>query len=66
MSTMAFKALGNDGLWHLWDDLSEKERQGWMEAMTEADRRHKAQCRPATLRERVLEYENTHRINNWK
>lgn len=34
------QAIGNDGAWHAWGDLTEAEQSAWMEAMTAADRRH--------------------------
>ncbi len=62
------QAIGNDGLWHDWADLSEEERQSWMDAMTEADRvweaRKRGEFQP-TLRDNLLDYENRHRMDYW-
>ena len=59
------QAIGNDGLWHPWEELSQQERDEWMQAMTEADRIHdyyKTHDRPPTLKEQLLHYEQDHRI----
>lgn len=32
------QAIGNDGRWHDWSDLTESEKSSWMDAMTKADR----------------------------
>ena len=59
------QAIGNDGQWHEWEELSQEERDAWMEAMTEADRQHdyyKTHEKPLTLKEQLLRYEQDHRI----
>lgn len=58
-------AIGNDGKWHPWHELTKAEQDEWMEAMTEADRRHdyyKTHERPLTLRQSLLEYEAKRRV----
>lgn len=59
------QAIGNDGRWHPWEELSQPERDDWMQAMTEADRLHdyyKTHEKPLTLKESLLRYEQDHRI----
>jgi N-acetyl-anhydromuramyl-L-alanine amidase AmpD len=59
------QAIGNDGQWHDWEELSQEERDAWMDAMTEADRRHdyyKTNEKPRTLKQQLLDYETDHRI----
>lgn len=54
------EAIGKDGKWHPWDVLTRAEQDAWMEAMTEADRRHdyfKTHFSPLTQRQNMLEYE---------
>ena len=34
------QAIGNDGQWHEWEELSQEERDAWVDAMAEADRQH--------------------------
>jgi hypothetical protein len=48
------QAIGNDGQWHPWEELTQEERNAWMGAMTEADRRHdyyKTHEKPRTLKQ---------------
>ena len=59
------QAIGNDGQWHEWEELSQEERDAWMDAMTEAARRHdyyKTHEKPLTIKEQLLRYEQDHRI----
>ena len=59
------QAIGNDGQWHEWEELSQEERDDWMQAMTEADLLHdyyKTHEKPLTLKEQLLRYEQDHRI----
>lgn len=59
------EAIGRDGKWHPWDELTKEEQDEWMEAMTEADRIHdyyKTHPKPMTLRESMLEYEAKQRF----
>ena len=59
------QAIGNDGQWHEWEELSQEERDDWMQAMTEAGRLHdyyKNHEKPLTLKEQLLKYEQDHRI----
>ena len=59
------QAIGNDGQWHEWEELSQEERDAWMEAMTEANRLHdyyKTNEKPHTLKQQLLDYEQDHRI----
>ena len=59
------QAIGNDGQWHEWEELSQEERDAWMDAMTEADRQHdyyKTHKKPLTIKEQLLRYEQDHRI----
>ena len=59
------QAIGNDGRWHPWEELSQQERDDWMQAMTEADRiwdEWKKNGKPPTLKESLLHYEQDHRI----
>lgn len=59
------QAIGNDGQWHEWEELSQEERDAWMDAMTEADRQHdyyKTNEKPRTLKQQLLDYEQDHRI----
>ena len=58
------QAIGNDGRWHPWEELSQQERDEWMQAMTEADCIHdyyKTHEKPLTLKESLLRYEQDHR-----
>ncbi len=58
-------AIGKDGKWHDWDDLTPEEQQAWRDGMDEADRiweaRKRGVCMP-TLRESLLEYERRQRL----
>ena len=59
------QAIGNDGQWHEWEELSQEERDAWVDAMAEADRQHdyyKTHEKPLTLKEQLLRYEQDHRI----
>ena len=59
------QAIGNDGQWHEWEELSQEERDAWMDAMTEADRlwdEWKRNGKPRTLKQPLLDYEQDHRI----
>ena len=59
------QAIGNDGQWHEWEELSQEERDAWMDAMTEADRiwdEWKRNGKPRTLKQHLLDYETDHRI----
>ena len=61
------QALGNDGRWHEWSDLTEEEKAVWRKAMTLADERHerrKAGYMPLTVKESLLEYERDHMMDN--
>lgn len=56
------RAIGNDGRWHEWDELSAEEQQAWMEAMTEADktveqRKSIGTVYPATVAEGLLNFQ---------
>ena len=58
-------AKGKDGKWHTWGELSKEDREAWMDAMTEADRRHddrKRHGKPRTLKQRLIDYETDRRI----
>lgn len=53
------KAIGSDGRWHEWSELTAEEQRQWTEAMNEADRihdRHKEHGKPMTLPQSLLEY----------
>lgn len=59
------QAIGNEGKWHEWEELSQEERDAWMDAMAEADRQHdyyKTHEKPRTLEQKLLDYETDHRI----
>ena len=59
------QAIGDDVQWHEWKDLSQEERDAWMDAMTEADRiwdEWKRNGKPRTLKQQLLDYETDHRI----
>lgn len=58
-------AIGNDGKWHPWNELTKEEQDEWMEAMTEAQRRvdyYKTHERPLTLKQSLLDYQNRRRL----
>lgn len=42
------KAIGKDGRWHDWDNLSAEEQKDWMDAMTIADNIHERQKKQNT------------------
>lgn len=42
------KAIGRDGRWHDWDNLSAEEQKDWMDAMTVADNIHERQKKQNT------------------
>ena len=54
------KAIGKDGKWHDWNELSAEEQSEWMEAMTESDNicehRKYHDCAP-TLKQNIARYE---------
>lgn len=59
------QAIGNDGQWHDWEELSQEERDAWMAAMTEVDRlwdEWKRNGKLRTLKQQLLDYETDHRI----
>lgn len=59
------QAIGNDGQWHPWEELTQEERDAWKAAMTEADRlwdEWKRNGKPRTLKQQLLDYETDHRI----
>ena len=59
------QAIGNDGRWHPWEELSQQERDDWMQAMTEADRLHdyyKTHERPLTMTQKLLHHEQDNRV----
>lgn len=59
------KAIGKDGQWHDWNELSAEEQSEWMEAMTEADNiyeHRKYQERVPTLKQNIARYEQNERF----
>ncbi len=59
------EAIGRDGRWHPWGELTQEERDEYMYAMSLADRIHdyqKTHERPQTLSEGLLIYESKRRV----
>lgn len=59
------QAIGNDGKIRPFEELSDEERQAWMEAMSEADRRYdlyKKHGKPRTIKQKLLDYEQEQRL----
>ena len=59
------EAIGNDGKWHEWSELSAEEQAEWMRCMTRADKRRQEEYengRPMTLAESLRDYEERCRI----
>lgn len=54
------KAIGHDGRWHPWGELTAEEQREWMEAMTKADEIHdmkrRGECAP-TLAQNLARHE---------
>lgn len=63
------RAIGKDGRWHDWADLTDDERREWMEAMTDADRYVEARKSRTDNRQKsppksMIIYNNQRRIIN--
>lgn len=59
------RAIGRDGRWHPWAELTKAEQDEWMEAMTDADlvvEYYKTHPKPLTMKERLLEGEARRRM----
>ena len=59
------EAIGKDGKWHPWEELSKEERDEWIKAMDDADKIHdyyKTHERPLSCTQQLLRYEQDHRI----
>ena len=50
------KAIGKDGRWHDWDNLSAEEQKDWMDAMTIADNIHERQKKNKTQNIHLLKH----------
>lgn len=54
------KAMGHDGRWHPWEELTAEEQREWMNAMTKADGIHdiirNRECAP-TMAQDFARYE---------
>lgn len=57
-------AIGDDGRWHPWEDLTEAEREAWETAMSTADRMSKEE-RSLGLDGSLRRYEEQHRMDHW-
>ena len=59
------RAIGRDGQWHEWGELTDEERREWMEAMNAADRhvetRKRGEFAPA-LAQNLARYEQKRRF----
>lgn len=61
------QAIGNDGKWHPWEELTPEEQQKWNEGQREADEiwermKNGELQRPKSLEQHLLDYENNHRL----
>lgn len=58
-------AIGRDGRWHPWNELTKEEQDDFMHDMTVADSIHdyyKTHERPLTLKQNIMEYEAKRRV----
>lgn len=59
------EAIGRDGRWHPWEELTAEEQGEWMEAMTKAaqvvEERRSGMCAP-TLAQNMARYEQNKRF----
>lgn len=59
------EAIGRDGRWHPWEELTAEEQREWMDAMTKAaqvvEERRSGMCAP-TLAQNMARYEQNKRF----